>query len=104
MPLCLYGTPYFLFPNLTVLVPNKHTHIHTQFHYDPAVVCNFTALYPTLLIAYNLFYSTCAGKLDYHSTRREMREEGRTNGHVGPFLYSERRSASVLRYHMKSLK
>lgn len=51
---------------------------------DPVVVCDFTALYPSLVIAYNLCYSTCAGKLDYHSTREEMRRSGRTTGKVGP--------------------
>lgn len=70
---------------------------------DPVVVCDFTALYPSLMIGYNLCYSTCAGKLDYHSTRREMRLEGRTTGRVGPMLYSEARTATVLKHHMKSL-
>lgn len=46
------------------------------FHFDPVVVCDFTALYPSLVIAYNLCYSTCAGKLEYHSTRKEMRQKG----------------------------
>jgi len=73
------------------------------FHYDPVVVCDFTALYPSLVIAYNLCYSTCAGKLDYHSTRSEMGREGRTTGQLGPFQYSEHRSAAVITHHMKSL-
>ena len=73
------------------------------FHYDPVVVCDFTALYPSLVIAYNLCYSTCAGKLEYHSTRIEMQQEGRTTGRLGPFLYSERQTATVLNHHMKSL-
>ena len=70
---------------------------------DPVVVCDFTALYPSLIIAYNLCYSTVAGKLDYHSTRGEMQMEGKTRGKVGPFFYSERRTASVLKDHFKSL-
>lgn len=73
-------------------------------HYDdPVVVCDFTALYPSLMIAYNLCYTTCAGKLDYHSTRQEMRQEGRTTGKVGPMRYAEGRTATVLKHHMKSL-
>ena len=70
---------------------------------DPVVVCDFTALYPSLVIAYNLCYSTCAGKLEYHSTRREMQTEGRTSGRLGPFTYPERRTATVLSHHFKSL-
>jgi len=73
------------------------------FHFDPVIVCDFTALYPSLVIAYNLCYSTVAGKLDYHSTRQEMRSSGRTTSKIGPFFYSERRSAAVVQYHLKSL-
>jgi DNA polymerase family B len=72
-------------------------------HLDPVVVCDFTALYPSLIIAYNLCYSTIAGKLDYHSTRSEMRQEGRTTGKLGPFPYSEKRTATVLHHHVKSI-
>lgn len=72
-------------------------------HYaDPVVVCDFTALYPSLVIAYNLCYSTCAGKLDYHSTRVEMRRKGATTGRLGPFAYPEAKTAMVLKQHMKS--
>jgi DNA polymerase zeta len=71
---------------------------------DPVVVCDFTALYPSLVIAYNLCYSTCAGKLEYQSTRREMQMEGKTRGKVGPFFYSERRTATILKDHFKSLE
>jgi DNA polymerase zeta len=73
-------------------------------HYtDPVVVCDFTALYPSLVIAYNLCYSTCIGKLEYHSTRREMRLEGRTTGKIGPVHYPERRTATILKHHFKSI-
>jgi len=72
-------------------------------HTDPVVVCDFTALYPSLMIAYNLCYSTVAGTLDYHSTRAEMLQRGRTTQRVGPLQYSEARTASVLKHHLKSL-
>ena len=70
---------------------------------SPVVVCDFTALYPSLVIAYNLCYSTCSGKLDYHSTRSEMRISGTTTGNIGPVQYDERRTASVLKHHVRSL-
>ena len=73
------------------------------FHFDPVIVCDFTALYPSLVIAYNFCYSTIAGKLDYHSTRQEMRCSGRTTSKIGPFFYSERRSAAVVMHHMKTI-
>lgn len=72
------------------------------FIYDPVIVCDFTALYPSLIIAYNLCYTTCFGKLDYHSTRSEMRVEGRTTGRMGPLFYPERYTAAVLKHHVKS--
>lgn len=73
------------------------------FHFDPVVVCDFTALYPSLVIAYNLCYTSVAGKLDHHSTRKEMRRSGQSTSHIGPFHYSERRTAAVIKHHMKSL-
>jgi DNA polymerase family B len=72
-------------------------------HQDPVVVCDFTALYPSLVIAYNLCYSTCAGRLEYHSTRSEMRRDGKTTEKIGPFAYAEGRTATVLKHHMKSI-
>lgn len=73
------------------------------FYFDPVVVCDFTALYPSLIIAYNLCYSTCAGKLDYQSTRPEMKRSGCTTGSLGPFDYDEIQTANALKQHMKSL-
>jgi DNA polymerase zeta len=73
------------------------------YYTDPVIVCDFTALYPSLIIAYNLCYSTCAGRLEYHSTRREMRKGGKTRERVGPFHYPEEKTATILQHHMKSL-
>jgi hypothetical protein len=73
-------------------------------HYqDPVVVCDFTALYPSLVIAYNLCYSTVSGSLSYHTTRSEMQQQGATTGKIGPFLYSEGKTATVLKHHLKSI-
>lgn len=74
------------------------------FHFDPVVVCDFTALYPSLVIAYNLCYSTIAGKLEYHSTRQEMLRSGCTTEKLGPFDYDQAKTAFVLKRLMHSLK
>lgn len=71
--------------------------------HDPVVVCDFTALYPSLVIAYNLCYSTISGRLEYHTTRNEMRLEGKATGHIGPLRYDEEMTATVLSHHIKSL-
>ena len=48
------------------------------FHFDPMVVCDFIALYPSLVIAYNFCYTAIMGKLDYHTTCQEMLCSGQT--------------------------
>jgi DNA polymerase zeta len=73
------------------------------FYKDPVVVCDFTALYPSLVIAYNLCYSTCAGQVDYTSLRQETVGRGMTTGRVGPFRYPEQLTATILKQHVKSL-
>lgn len=73
------------------------------FYEDPVVVCDFTALYPSLVIAYNLCYSTCAGQIDYTSLRQETGGHGMTTGRLGPFRYPEQLTATILKQHIKSL-
>jgi DNA polymerase zeta len=70
---------------------------------SPVVVCDFTALYPSLVIAYNLCYSTCGGKLQYHSTRKEMGMKGATVGKIGPINYPESKTATIFKHHIKSV-
>lgn len=107
----MYGRGYFFFsPSLNDA--NRQEALQVQaltlepqsgHQHDPVVVCDFTALYPSLVIAYNLCYSTIAGHFEYHSTRSEMRRSGRTTGRLGPFLYSEGRTSTILQHHVKSL-
>ncbi|CAK7237440.1 DNA polymerase zeta [Sporothrix bragantina] len=47
----------------------------SNFYSSPVVVLDFTSLYPSLMIAYNLCYSTYAGRLDplYHEKKLAAR-------------------------------
>ncbi|ERS98303.1 hypothetical protein HMPREF1624_05087 [Sporothrix schenckii ATCC 58251] len=51
----------------------------SAFYSSPVVVLDFTSLYPSLMIAYNLCYSTYAGRLDplYHEKKLSAATAGR---------------------------
>ncbi|GMH65595.1 hypothetical protein TrLO_g8868 [Triparma laevis f. longispina] len=66
-------------------------------YHDPVVVCDFTSLYPSLIIAYNLCYSTVCGKAKYETTL-EGGNPG-TTGRIGLFDYPEKKTAEVLYNH-----
>jgi len=68
------------------------------FYHDPVVVCDFTALYPSIVIAYNLCYSTCVGKIEYRSTLRGG--EPRTTGRVGIMEVPHENVRQVLQEHI----
>ena len=42
---------------------------HSNYYTDPVIVLDFRSLYPSIVIAYNLCYSTCVGKIS--SSRRK---------------------------------
>eukprot|EP01060_Flectonema_neradi_P004967 TRINITY_DN13293_c0_g1_i1.p1 TRINITY_DN13293_c0_g1~~TRINITY_DN13293_c0_g1_i1.p1 ORF type:complete len:2077 (+),score=379.85 TRINITY_DN13293_c0_g1_i1:815-6232(+) len=42
---------------------------HSNYYNDPVIVLDFRSLYPSIVIAYNLCYSTCVGKIS--NTRRK---------------------------------
>jgi DNA polymerase elongation subunit (family B) len=74
---------------------NTFCSAQSGFYTDPVVVCDFTALYPSLVIGYNLCYSTIAGVIPYESSFTNA--EAATKGKIGCMKYNEVRSASVVR-------
>ncbi|MCO5554976.1 hypothetical protein L7F22_008516 [Adiantum nelumboides] len=41
----------------------------SRFYTDPVVVLDFQSLYPSMMIAYNLCYSTCLGKIELNNPK-----------------------------------
>ena len=64
--------------------PEKQTAVNVIQQIVAFLYTHYTALYPSLVIAYNFCYTTIAGKLDYHTTRQEMLSSGRTTSKIGP--------------------
>jgi DNA polymerase zeta len=74
----------------------------SEIYHDPVVVCDFTALYPSLIIAYNLCYSTIFGKFVYKSTLNA--EDSETSGRIGMEVYDQDRTAAFIDALMPSCK
>lgn len=65
------------------------------FYNDPVVVLDFQSLYPSMIIAYNICFSTIIGKLN-HGTSGLCD----TSGRLGTIPYPEKHSAKYL-YHQQ---
>lgn len=64
----------------------------SNFYVDPVVVLDFQSLYPSMIIAYNLCFSTIMGKLKPGVGQ----SEGETTGRLGAIDYPEEMSAYSL--------
>lgn len=67
----------------------------SRFYHDPVVVLDFQALYPSMIIAYNLCYSTIIGKL----VPKHRGPGADTTGRLGVIDYPEKLSAEASFLH-----
>ena len=63
----------------------------SSFYSDPVVVLDFQSLYPSMILAYNLCYSTCLGRLRTPGTTP------RANSKIGFAPYGEKEIGVALR-------
>jgi DNA polymerase zeta len=44
----------------------------SRFYTSPVLVLDFQSLYPSMIIAYNMCYSTCLGRISRNSTKKHV--------------------------------
>lgn len=57
-----------------------------RFYTDPVVVVDFQSLYPSVIIAYNICYSTCLGKIERVSGDRRKLGVYHISGNIKQFF------------------
>ena len=74
----------------------------SQFYHDPVVVLDFQSLYPSMIIAYNLCFSTIMGKLRAGDVSPQSDHLPETSERLGVVSYPEDQSAISSIIHVGS--
>lgn len=78
----------------------------SRFYTDPVLVLDYQSLYPSMMLAYNLCYSTCMGKLKPGSGNGNSSPQlsSETTGRLGVINYPEEISAINATLHVNNIK
>lgn len=78
----------------------------SRFYTDPVLVLDYQSLYPSMMLAYNLCYSTCMGKLKPGSGNGNNSPQlsSETTGRLGVINYPEEISAINATLHVNNIK
>ena len=70
--------------------------------YNPVIVLDFQSLYPSIMIAYNLCYSTCLGRLLKGDEMNELKNNGELCKKMGVSVYNKNLYDILLKDFQKS--